>query len=99
MIFLARQRRAINYGNKYVISDQQLEKSKGKKQSEVEAQDDANEKDELSKVLIGFDPLNNAQDRLILYEVTGMRTNLDEFQDDASSTDSDEDLMTQGSET
>ena len=36
-------------------------------------------------VLNGFDPKNNAQDRRILYEVTGMRLDLHEFRDQYSS--------------
>ena len=36
-------------------------------------------------VIDGFDPENNAQDRRLLYEVTGMRLNLDEFRDNFSS--------------
>ena len=39
----------------------------------------------------GFDPKNNAQDRRMLFEVTGMRLFRDEFQQEDSS-DSDEEF-------
>lgn len=42
-------------------------------------------KDIAEEVLEGFDPVNNWQDRRMLYEVTGMRLRSDEFQDDTSS--------------
>ena len=45
---------------------------------------------EINKILDGFDPENNEQDRRILYEVMGMRLYRDEFKD-RSSSDSGED--------
>lgn len=63
--------------------------------SNKKSQQSASELDEaayeLRKVLDGFDPHNNAQDRLILYEVTGMRTSLKELRYGESS-ESEEDL-------
>ena len=43
------------------------------------------------KILDGFDPENDKMDRRILYEVTGLLLNKDEFFDDDSS-DSDKEL-------
>ena len=89
--FLARQRRAIKYGHKYVISDKYLDRKehdrKLKKNERPLLEIDSSR--EISKVLDGFDPHNNAQDRRILFEVTGMRTNLEEFREGESS-DSDD---------
>ena len=41
----------------------------------------------VAKVLDGFDPKQNVQDRRTLYEVTGMRLDREEFQHDDDSSD------------
>ena len=90
--FLSRQRHALKYSHKYVISDRQLElESKKASARDDKDQDFDSEKDTL-KVLKDFDPEKNKQDRRILFEVTGMRIALDEFRDEESSaSDSDSD--------
>ena len=70
---LTRQRDAIRYGSKYVISNRDLQKA------------DQAKPDQDSKLLDGFDPLENDQDRRILYEVTGLRLFENEFRDFDSS--------------
>ena len=80
MNFLARQRRAVKYSNKYVITKRAATKKKDKTSS---SDDDDN--NAAAKVLEGFDPINNDVDRRMLYEVTGMRLRSNEFKDDSSS--------------
>ena len=67
MAFLSRQRLAIKYSRKYTIN------SGGASHRKVLVQDDAN------KVLNGFDPVYDEQDRRMLFEVTGLRLNKEEF--------------------
>ena len=43
----------------------------------------------VAKVLDGFDPAGNMQDRRMLYEVTGMRLDREDFQNEAHSSDSE----------
>ena len=68
--FLKRQRLAINHSHKYVITYQDTQRT-----SKIETSPD---------IMEGFDPDNNEQDRRMLYEVTGMRLNRDEFLDEDS---------------
>ena len=68
--FLPRQRAAINYSHKYVLTDKDV---MGKQST------NENEKILKEKIMVGFDPENNEQDRRILYEVMGMRIYRGEF--------------------
>ena len=79
--FLARQRRAVKYSYKYVITAQATKKAASEPQYSKEEDSQAI----ATKLLDGFDPANNQHDRLILYEVTGMRLRRDEFRDQSSS--------------
>ena len=45
----------------------------------------------VASILDEFDPVSNAQDRRILYEVTGMRLDKDEFRNEESSGSEDGD--------
>ena len=85
--FLARQRRAVNFSHKYVISDRDLARGEPPEPDAVGATEPL---EVAAKVLDGFDPEASEKDRLILYEVSGLRLYLDEFQDSDSS-DSDGD--------
>jgi len=80
MNFLARQRRAVKYSHKYVISKRAATEKRNK--ASFSDDDDSNA---AAKVLDGFDPINNEVDRRMLFEVTGMRLRNSEFQDDSSS--------------
>ena len=82
--FLTRQRRAVQYTHKFVITAQDVKRATAKKDKN---QDSNVKKPETNstKVLEGFDPINNEMDRLMLFEVTGMRLRNNEFQDDSSS--------------
>ena len=62
--FLSRQRKAIAYSNKYVINNRDIKQRTSKTDLVIE-------KLETAKVLAGFDPVKNFQDRRVLYEVTG----------------------------
>ena len=84
MHFLSRQRRAVNFSHKFVISDKDLAR-------EERAKDDTIDPDPAAvtaRLHEGFDPESSEKDRLILYEVTGLRLFLNEFLDEDSS-DSD----------
>ena len=68
-----------------MISDKDA-RSAAKKVAEPKETDD-----EVPKVLSGFDPENNVQDRRTLFEVTGMRIFRDEFlEEDSSDSEWDE---------
>ena len=89
--FLSRQRHALKYSHKYVISDRQLELESKKAKAKDDMDKDFDCDKDADKVLIGFDPENNKQDRRILFEVTGMRIALDEFRaEESSASDSDQ---------
>ena len=80
--FLGRQRLAVRYSHRYVISDKDIKKAE-KEKPQAFVDDDPNTIDK--KVLEGFDPINNQLDRRMLFEVTGMRLHSDEFNDNSSS--------------
>ena len=86
--FLVRQRRAVDYSHRYVISDKDLTKA------DLASPDLINEKlldpKFVDKLIEDFDPENSVEDRRILYEVTGQELFADEFFDEDSS-DSDKD--------
>ena len=83
----ARQRRAINYSHKYVISEKDIKRAEvAKADGEVAKAPEDN--DTTEKILNGFDPNKNEKDRRLLYEVAGIRLFENEFIDDSSS-DSD----------
>ena len=79
MNLLARQRRAVKYTSKYVITVNDT------KRTSKPSNEDESDADDTAKVLEGFDPLNNEIDRRMLFEVTGMRLRNNEFLDDSSS--------------
>ena len=87
--FKGRQRKAIDYSHKYIITDQNLVKTA------VATKKEQNEKEDwvvrANTVVEGFDALNNEQDRRILYEMLGMRIYRDEFRDEDSSDSQRED--------
>ena len=56
MNFLARQRLAVRYSHRYVISDKDIKKAE-KEKPQAFVDDDPNTIDK--KVLEGFDPINN----------------------------------------
>ena len=80
MNFFARQRRAVKYTHKFVITAKDT-----KKQGNQQVSNDKDPITNATKVLEGFDPVNNVVDRRLLFEVTGMRLHSDEFQDGESS--------------
>ena len=102
--FLSRQRHALDYSHKYVITNRDLSRAtavaaadkfasferRRKRQAllvrpavDVQAQKD--------QVLRDFDPAMNENDRRILFEVTGMRLDKDDFRDGESSNETDSD--------
>ena len=74
MNFFARQRRAVKYTHKFVITAKDT-----KKQGNQQVSNDKDPITNATKVLEGFDPVNNVVDRRLLFEVTGMRLHSDEF--------------------
>ena len=87
--FLSRQRKAINYCHKYVITDLDVVKDAiAAKKEQSKKEDQAVQ----AQILVeGFDVMKNEQDRRILYEVLGMRIYRDEFMDEDSSDSQGED--------
>ena len=88
--FIARQRKAIDYSHKYIVTDIDVEREEAnaaKKDSPEKL--DWNARAET--VIEGFDVVNDAHDRRILFEVNGMRIYRDEFNDEDSSDSQGED--------
>ena len=78
-----RQRRAINLVHRYVIYDKDLEAPRRKNPFERTEPDDP---EVLAQTILkGFDPENDQMDRRILFEVTGLTLNKDEFLGEDSS--------------
>ena len=88
---LARQRQAINYSHKFVITDIDVARNKDtkncclKKDIKTSASARLFDENRIAKVLDGFDPEKSEPDRRILYEVMGMRLDREEFRDEDSS--------------
>ena len=92
---LKRQRIALDFSHKYVISDHEVSKAQQELQTETE---DTTAEEKIEKFLEGFDPVNVPMDRLMLYLVTGIRLYMDEFNDqDSSSSANSDDERDQGS--
>ena len=83
VVFNTRQRRTISYFKKYVIAPNEVKRVKAlkKKNKEVKQKQKtiydifAEER----KITRHFDPLEDKWDRRLLYEVTGLRLDEDEF--------------------
>ena len=84
MTFFARQRNAVGYSHKYVISAKDAMRDIDET-TKTQRKKNEDEQSQVAKVLDGFDPANNELDRRILYEVTGMRLRSSEFRDEDSS--------------
>ena len=80
--FLTRQRIAINFAKRYVISDQDIKQEEKLLNHDILEGKSAEEIAEY--VLQDFDPDNQVVDRRIFYEITGMRIFADEFSDEDS---------------
>ena len=92
--FLKRQRTALDYSHKYVITDHDVAEALGGNQKEAE--EPVAEK-KIETVLSGFDPVSDLTDRRLLYEVTGIRLFKEEFNDrDSSSSASSDDGRDRG---
>ena len=79
---MKRQRTALDYSHKYVITDHDVSKALGGQQQEAE---EPTAEKKMETVLNGFDPVSDLTDRRLLYEVTGIRLYKDEFNDYDSS--------------
>ena len=95
--FLKRQRRAVNFGHKFTITDwdvQVSEKKATQRSIQRETVDDemlsVDRERILEELLSGFDPALNEADRRILFELTGLRIYQDEFKDHDTSSSEDE---------
>ena len=84
--FLTRQRRAVNLARKFVISDKDMHAES--KNSKVHSEADNFEYD-ADKILTEFDPEQNEADRRLLFEITGLQLQADEFTDSDSASSSD----------
>ena len=84
--FNTRQRHAINFTHKFMISDKDVRRAAAN-----DGQEPPGNEQFVAKVLDGFDPKQNVQDRRTLFEVTGMRLIKGEFQNEDDSSDSEGD--------
>ena len=86
--FIKRQRTALNYSYKYVITDHDVAQALGGNQREAE---EPTAEKKIETVLSGFDPGSDLTDRRLLYEVTGIRLYKEEFNDHDSSSSASSD--------
>lgn len=77
--FLKRQRRAVGFSKRYVVSDRDLLPEKQGKQSALSHDEVA------ALVLKDFDPEKDERDRRLLFEVTQLRLDDNDFRDQTSS--------------
>ena len=74
--FFSRQRHAVNYSRKFVISDHDIS-SVSHTTAVIPFEDESHR----FKLVEGFDPDGNKTDRRLLYEITGLRMRQDEVTD------------------
>ena len=85
--FLLRQRRTLRFFRRYVISAEDIKNAKVAKEKKVKNEQERQvaQTVQMSSLLSGFDPENDAFDRRIFFEVTGKSIIPDEFIQDNSS--------------
>ena len=91
--FLARQRRTVAYSHKFIIANRDLAKAHKAKKEKFEKKEEVQD---ICKVIDGFNPETNDNDRRLLYEVTGLRLYQDEYIDEDSSASDDESMLPEG---
>ena len=92
--FKARQRKAVSYFSKYVLSDKDIDSSGSERSDEEGKMADFLELSADTGMLFkGFDPENDAWDRRLLYEVTGMRLDEQDYRGDDTSSDEDDESI------
>ena len=84
---LARQRRAVKYSRKYVISNKDIQEQREGTKVNHYSRDSSVSAESL---LRSFDPDSQEADRRLIYEITGLRLNADEFAGQDSSFSDDE---------
>ena len=82
--FSARQRQAVNYGRKFVITDKHIYEA-AKTVDEARSDKATENVDQIEKIVQPLNPEEDRQDRRILHEVTGIRYFRDEFMHESSS--------------
>ena len=84
--FSSRQRRAIAYSHRYMVTAEDLVRVESKsKPEDLKSLTEAEKAQLFDQLLAGFDPENNDTDRRIHYEVTGVSLIEGEFADEDSS--------------
>ena len=91
--FFVRQRRAVNFFHKFVITDIDMLKKKDDI-SDMKEQFDDKTTNDIGKILDGFDPVKYEVDRRILFEATRLRLYHDEFRGEDSSDQEFEEKLT-----
>ena len=76
---LPRQRRAIDSSRHFVVTNEDIDKEKPERYDKINIMADVD----------GFDPLDNAADRRLLFEVAAIRLNGEDFKDETSQEDTD----------
>ena len=85
VIFNTRQRKTINHFRKYIITENDIEKVKKRKNFKVQKNLYVDPYREFQKLWDGFDPFEDKWDRRMLYEVTGIRLDKNEFRESDTS--------------
>ena len=81
MNFFSHQRKAVDHSHKFVISDQDiLTTNKGSAKRGAESVEENENEARIIKLILGmFDPVDDQLDRRLLYEVSGLKFDKDEF--------------------
>ena len=84
--FLSRQRRALAYSRRYVVTANDIDKWRSVPPPDSSrGLDEAEHARMLDEILAGFDLENSKIDRRLFYEITGRQLIEDEFEDGSSS--------------
>ena len=90
VIFKARQRRTVAHARKYVISNRDLSKVKNTTKEDSKHVDQYRE---FKKLWRYFEPDEDKWDRRLLYDVTGIRLDQNEFRDSDTSDEENQALI------
>ena len=92
--FKARQRRTVSYFSKYVLTEKDVDEAAANIDSKAKVVEHNVLNYPEEKLYADFDPEGDPWDKRLLYEVTGLRLNEQDYKGDDTSSDEDADLLT-----
>ncbi len=92
--FKARQRRAVSFFSKYLLTEKDVDDAQNASEPGLIGTEQALHFP-IEKIYQDFEPEEDPWDKRLLYEVTGLRLNENDYRGDDTSSDEDADLLTQ----